>query len=110
MDSIYSLYLAKKFGLRPLAVHFDNGWVSEAADENIRKVLKLLDVDLRTVSCDWEDLKHPYVAGLKASTLDACLCCMIGIFSALYQTAYKEGIKYIILGTSFRTEDIVPLK
>lgn len=110
MDSTYSLYLAKKLGLRPLAVHFDNGWVSEAADENIRKVLKLLDVDLRTVSYDWEDLKPLYVAGLKASTPDVCLCCMIGIFSALYQTAYKEGIKYIILGTSFRTEGIVPLK
>jgi N-acetyl sugar amidotransferase len=110
MDSTYSLYLAKKFGLRPLAVHFDNGWVSEAAQENIRKVLDILDVELRTVSYDWEDLRDLYAAGLKASTPDICLCCMIGIFSALYETAYKEGIKYIVLGTSFRTEGIAPLK
>ena len=27
-DSTYSLYLAKKYGLRPLAVLFDNGWSS----------------------------------------------------------------------------------
>ncbi|MFH1756105.1 MAG: N-acetyl sugar amidotransferase [Candidatus Latescibacterota bacterium] len=110
MDSTYSLYLAKKFGLRPLAVNFDNGWISDVAKENINKALKILDVDLRTVSYEWEDLKALYVAGLKASTPDICLCCMIGIFSALYKTACAEGIKYIILGTSFRTEGIAPLK
>ena len=27
-DSTYCLYVVKKLGLRPLAVHFDNGWVS----------------------------------------------------------------------------------
>jgi hypothetical protein len=25
-DSTYLLYMAKQLGLRPLAVHFDNGW------------------------------------------------------------------------------------
>ncbi len=110
MDSTYSLYLAKKFGLRPLAVHFDNGWSSDVAQENIQKMLDILGVEMRTVSYDWEELKPLYLAGLKASTPDICLCCMIGIFSALYKTAYEEGIKYIVLGTSFRTEGIAPLK
>ena len=110
MDSTYSLYLAKTFGLRPLAVHFNNGWVSEAARKNIENALRILDVEMRTVTYDWEDLKNLFVAGLKASTPDICLCCMIGIFSALYQTAVEEGIRYIVLGTSFRTEGIVPLK
>jgi N-acetyl sugar amidotransferase len=110
MDSTYSLYLAKKFGLRPLAVHFNNGWDSEIADQNIENALKILDVEMRTVTYDWKDLKNLYIAGLKASTPDICLCCMIGIFSALYQTACEEGIRFIVLGTSFRTEGIAPLR
>jgi hypothetical protein len=109
-DSTYSLYLAKQLGLRPLAVHFNNGWTSEIARENIKKTLKILDVDLRTVRYEWEDLRNLYVAGLKASVPDTCMCCMVGIFSALYKTAYEERIKYIVLGTSFRTEGIAPLR
>ena len=38
-DSTYTLYLAKKFGLRPLAVHFDNGWDTEVAVSNIKKAI-----------------------------------------------------------------------
>ena len=45
-DSSYMLYLSKKWGLRPLAVHYDNTWNSAIATENIRKVLDALDVDL----------------------------------------------------------------
>jgi 3'-phosphoadenosine 5'-phosphosulfate sulfotransferase (PAPS reductase)/FAD synthetase len=36
-DSTYTLYTAVKQGLRPLAVHFDNGWNSEIAVNNIKK-------------------------------------------------------------------------
>ncbi|MFY9107285.1 hypothetical protein [Aliarcobacter cryaerophilus] len=47
-DSSYMLYLAKQWGLRPLAVHYDNTWNSAIATENIRKVLTALDIDLYT--------------------------------------------------------------
>ena len=33
VDSSYTAYLAREMGLRPLAVHFDNGWNSELAVE-----------------------------------------------------------------------------
>ena len=33
-----------KYGLRPLAVNLDNGWSSEIAVQNIKKVTKALDV------------------------------------------------------------------
>ena len=35
-DSTYTLYTAVKAGLRPLAVHFDNGWNSEMASTTSR--------------------------------------------------------------------------
>ena len=48
VDSSYALYLAVKHGLRPLAVHLDNGWNSELATHNIANLVKSLGVDLRT--------------------------------------------------------------
>lgn len=47
-DSSYLVYLAKQWGLRPLAVHYDNTWNTAIATQNIRKVLTALDVDLYT--------------------------------------------------------------
>src|SRR5687768_1023556 len=35
VDSSYLAYLAKQLGLRPLVIHFDNGWNSELAVDNI---------------------------------------------------------------------------
>src|SRR5438034_2270073 len=40
VDSSYTALLAHKVGLRPLAVHFDNGWGSELAVENIQRVVE----------------------------------------------------------------------
>ena len=43
VDSTYVAYLLKSLGLRPLAVHLDNGWNSELAIVNIEKTLKKLE-------------------------------------------------------------------
>ena len=37
VDSSYTAYLAHRYGLRTLAMHFDNGWNSELAVENIQR-------------------------------------------------------------------------
>jgi tRNA(Ile)-lysidine synthase TilS/MesJ len=47
-DSSYLIYLAKEWGLRPLAVHYDNTWNSAIATMNIHRVLGGLNVDLYT--------------------------------------------------------------
>ena len=109
-DSTFCLYMAKKLGLRPLALHFDNGWVSEIAKNNIKKFVKTLNIDLKVVKLNWGQLKNYYLAFLKASVPEICLACEIGIVSSIYETAAEENISYIILGTSFRTEGIFPLR
>jgi len=48
VDSTYIAWQAKKLGLRPLAVHFDNGWNSELAVMNIQNIVQKLDIDLFT--------------------------------------------------------------
>ena len=53
VDSTYTAFLVKKLGLRPLAVHFDNGWDSELAVQNIQNILERLGIDLYTYVVDW---------------------------------------------------------
>jgi len=107
-DSTYCLYVAKKLGLRPLAVHFDNGWNSEIAVRNIQNTTSKLDVDLQTYVVDWDEFKDLQIAFLKASTPDTEIVTDIAIKSTLYRVAAEEGIRYIINGVSFRTEGKVP--
>lgn len=42
VDSSYMAYLAKEWGLRPLVLHFDNGWNDELAVANIEVIVKKL--------------------------------------------------------------------
>src|SRR5216683_2303685 len=39
VDSTYVALLAKQHGLRPLAVHLDNGWDSELAVKNVENII-----------------------------------------------------------------------
>ncbi len=108
-DSTYTLYKAVEFGLRPLAVHFDNGWNSEIAVKNIENACKILNVDLHTHVADWEEFKDLQRAFLFASVPDAEVPTDWVIFSVLYNEAVNAGVKYIIHGHSFRTEGTTPL-
>jgi N-acetyl sugar amidotransferase len=107
VDSTYVAYLVKEMGLKPLAVHFDNGWNSELAVSNIEKVLKLLDIDLYTYVVDWEEYKDLQLSFLKASTPDGEIPTDHAIYALLYQMANKYGIKYIIKGQNIKTEGIL---
>jgi len=108
-DSTYTLLKAKELGLRPLAVHFDNGWNSDIAVSNIKKATDRLGIDLYTVVADWEEFKDLQVSFLKASVPDADIPTDYAIYSVLYDVAAKEGIKYILNGHSFRTEGTSPI-
>ena len=110
VDSTYCLYKVRELGLRPLAIHYDNGWVADIARQNIEHAVRALDVDLRVVAPPRERLHTFHRACLNASIPETCLPCEIGIVSALYDIAAREHIRYIILGTSFRTEGINPLR
>lgn len=109
-DSCYSLYAAKEiWGLRPLAVHFNNGFGNPITGDNIQRVTKKLGIDLVTVTSDWRETKDLRKAFLKASTPDNQVETDLGIAAALYGSAAKHNVKYILIGQSFRTEGISPL-
>jgi len=108
-DSTYTLYNAVKLGLRPLAVHFDNGWNSEIAVQNIKRATEILNVDLHTHVADWEEFKDLQRSFLFASVPDAEVPTDWVIFSVLFNEAAINKVKYIIHGHSFRTEGTTPL-
>ena len=70
VDSCYVAYIAKKKGLRPLAVHMDNGWDSEEAVNNIKKVCNRLNIDYQSYVLDWEEFKDIQLSFLKASIVE----------------------------------------
>ncbi len=108
-DSTWTLYVAKyMLGLRPLAVHFDNGWNSSIAVSNIKNACEILDVDLETVVADWDEFRDIQMAFLKASTPDVEVPTDVAIHTVMHRLAVEEGVKYILNGHSFRTEGIAP--
>ena len=108
VDSTYVAYLVKKMGLRPLAVHMDNGWDSELAVKNIEETLKRLGIDLHTEVLDWEEFKSLQVAFLKSSTPDSEIPSDHAIWAVLGDLADKLKVKYIVSGFNVRTETHLP--
>lgn len=109
VDSTYVAYLVKRMlGLRPLAVHMDNGWNSALAVTNIRRALDRLDIDLVTEVLDWEEFRDLQLAFLRASTPDSEIPTDHAIGAVLMRTAKAHGIKYILGGSNIRSESIMP--
>ncbi|MFM1919529.1 MAG: hypothetical protein RLZZ303_1163 [Candidatus Hydrogenedentota bacterium] len=109
-DSSYCLYYVKEvMGLRPLAVHFDNGWDSESAKRNISLICDELDVDLHTVIMDWPESRELTNANMRACVPYIDIFDDVGIARSLYEAAEKEGLKHVFLAHSFREEGITPL-
>lgn len=106
VDSTYVAYIVKQAGLRPLAVHLDNGWDSELAVYNIERTLKKLDIDLLTHVIDWDEFRDIQLAYLKASVIDIEAITDHAILATVYNTAVNNGIKYILIGSNMATESI----
>lgn len=108
VDSSYVAYQAKRLGLRPLAVHFDNGWNSELAVMNIENIVSKLDLDLYTLVVDWEEFKDLQLAYLRASVVDIEVVTDHAITATLFRLAKKYKIKYVLGGSNVATECIMP--
>lgn len=106
VDSTYVAFLTKQLGLKPLAIHFDNGWNSELAVSNIEKVLNKLNIDLYTYVIDWEEFRDLQKSFLFASTPDGEIPTDHAINALLFREASKRGIKYIINGMNYATESL----
>lgn len=108
-DSSYMVYLAKQWGLRPLAVHYDNTWNSAIATENIRKVLSALEVDLFTHVVDNKEADDIFRSFFMAGVAEIEASTDLALAEVMYRAAWKYGVRYVLEGHSFVTEGITPV-
>jgi N-acetyl sugar amidotransferase len=108
VDSTYVAWLVKQLGLRPLAVHLDNGWNSELAVKNVENIIKKLGFDLYTLVVNWEEFRDIQLAYLRASVVDIEVVSDHAIFATMYKLAKEKKIGTIISGTNIVTEYIMP--
>lgn len=108
IDSSYLALIVKDLGLRPLAVHVDNGWNSELAVRNIENIVTKLDIDLYTHVIDWELFKDIQNSYLKASVIDLEVLSDNAIFVGINKVASKFNIKHFLSGSNYASESILP--
>jgi N-acetyl sugar amidotransferase len=104
VDSSWTLVKAKELGLRPLAVHMDNGWNSELAQNNIANLVQKLDIDLYTHVINWNEYRELMQAFFDADVIDVELLYDNAMLAVNYQQAKKYNVKYIISGSNTATE------
>lgn len=109
VDSTYVAYVVKHdLGLRPLAVHMDNGWNSTMAVTNIERTLDRLGVDLETEVLEWDEFRDLQLSFLRASTPDSEVPTDHAIQAVLMRTARKHGLRYVVGGSNLASEGILP--
>lgn len=104
MDSSWALVQAVKSGLRPLAVHMDNGWNTELAQHNIANLVRTLGVDLHTHVIDWDEYRALMQAFFDADVIDVELLYDNAMLAVNYRLAADHGIRFILAGTNQATE------
>jgi len=104
VDSSWVLALAVDNGLRPLAVHMDNGWNSELAQNNIANLVRGLGVDLHTHVIDWPEYRGLMEAFFASDVVDVELLYDNAMLAVNFQAAARHGVKHILGGTNVATE------
>ena len=108
-DSSYLLLKSKEWGLRPLAVHYDNTWNTAIATENIKKVTQKLNIELYTFVLDNKESDDLFRAFFYAGVPEFDAPTDMGYAQLLRIAARKFGVKYILEGHSFVAEGLAPI-
>ena len=108
-DSSFMVVKAMEYGLRPLAVHYDNTWNTAIAAQNIRKLLDQLNIDLHTHVVDNKESDDIFKSFFLAEVPEMDASTDLALAEVLYRAADKVGVKYILEGHSFVTEGVSPL-
>ena len=108
IDSAVVARRAVDAGLRPLAVHVDGGWNTEASVENVRKIVDRLGLTLETIIIDWAAMRKVQLAFLRSGTLNQDIPQDHAFFVSLYRVAMRRKIPVILSGVNYATESVEP--
>jgi hypothetical protein len=88
--------------------YLNNGWNSELAVKNVENIVKKTGFDLYTLVINWEEFKDLQRSFFKADVVDLELLSDHAIFATVYKLTREYGVKYLLSGTNFITESIMP--
>src|SRR6266576_1775640 len=96
-DSTYMLYQLCDLGLTPLVFTLDNGFISDEAKTNIRRVVDALGLEL--VMGGTPHMNEIFVDSLKRFA-NVCNGCFKTIYTLATNLAHEKDIRYIVTGLS----------
>ncbi len=97
-DSTFTLYyLVKNYGLKPLVVQFNHGFLRPTVLENNNKTFSKLGVDVMSFTPNWQVVRKLMFESLLRRG-DFCWHCHTGIFSYPMQVALKFNIPLLFWG------------
>ena len=108
IDSSYVCYIAKQYELRPLLIYIDNGWYSDYSRKNIQNISKITGFEYQTYKLDEAEFNDLQLSFLKASVPETGTPIDNIIQGVLHKVAAQNDIKFIISGSNFATEGILP--
>jgi N-acetyl sugar amidotransferase len=97
-DSTFQLYyLMKEYGLKPLVVRFNHGFMRSTLEENNQRTLKKLGVDVIEFTPNWQIVKRLMLESFKRKT-DFCWHCHSGIYTYPLRIAVKFNVPLLFWG------------
>lgn len=97
-DSTFTLLkLVKDYGLKPLVVSFDHGFLRPTVIENRRRTFKALGVDVLTFTPNWKVVQRLMKEALVRKG-DFCWHCHTGIFAYPMRVAINYNVPVVIWG------------
>lgn len=97
-DSTWTLYyLVKEYGIKPLVVRFDHGFLRPNLEKNVKKVLRNLGVDFLSFTPNWKIVRKLMLQSLLEKG-DFCWHCHTGIFSYPMWIAIEKKVPLIFWG------------
>jgi len=89
-------------------LHLDNNWNSNEANENIKNIIKKLNLKFHNIKVNWGEFKDLQISFLKASVPDLEIPTDHAILALLLKFAAENNINYILIGSNISTESILP--
>lgn len=97
-DSTFQLYyLMEEYGLKPLVVRFNQGFMRSTIENNNQRTLKKLGVDVLEFTPNWKIVKRLMLESFRRKT-DFCWHCHTGIYSYPLRIAVKFNIPLLFWG------------
>jgi N-acetyl sugar amidotransferase len=97
-DSTWALYyLVKEYGLKPLVVRFDHGFMRPNLEENVKRTIRKLGVDMMSFTPNWKVVQRLMLQSFLEKG-DFCWHCHTGIFSYPMWVALEKKVPLIFWG------------